>query len=970
MRRHGSLWVLTLCGTLVAPALAQQPGDADGRFTAAVALANGKKWAEAAPVLERWLSEFPMHPRAAAARLRLGEAYLGLNQPELAVRTFEALVGPAISPDVRAEALLGLGRARLAQKDPARALAPLQESFGLVEKSALLGPTAASLLGDTLMTEGRYREAAGVFDHFTQWPTHADAPRAAFMTAEAYRLAGDAAEAVAAYRVMRAQFGESPLVPRALLGAADALLRLSRYDEAEVELRRLLQQYPDSLEAPRAQLALGRSAFLRGSFSVARSAYQAAALLFPNGGVPAEAELRIADCYRAERNLAEARTRYSKLATAPEKELAGEALYSLAELEADAGQPGRAADLLRALGALAGAGRWPAAGSVRLAELQLRSGEAKTAVSLAREVLVRKPEPELRDGAAVVLAEGLLQQGDAAGAETELAPVLARKKPGRLLDRAEAAAARCRLERGESDAAVEQCTALLRRELAGETRAEVLATLGGAQLAMKKDGAAVTTLRQALDRFPATSGGARAGKLLAAHYRKSGREADARQVEAALGKMHAPGLVLAADMLRKADSASRAGSHAEAIRLFGQALEDGADHEHRLQARAGIIDAAAHLRRPAEVTAQLVEIVKEQPPAGFVVRAALGASKVLAAGGDREGAAEVLRTARSAGTDRESGAELNLALGRLLVDGGRLSDAEPAYREALAGGAKPIQVEALYALAWLKGDTGRAEEALALFRQLADSYPEHPFAADAHFRVGEAEFEAGRFDAAAEQYQAALRGKHAAADRIAYRLGWALRRREQHAEAAAAFARAGSSQDPALAFESRLRAGEEYLEAGRAEDAARQVEPLLAQEQLSGDLRLQARATAAQAYNHLHQYARTLELTSGGAAADDWYTARLLLARAEALRKQSGPRGAAALYARVAQRFSQDAEIAAEAGFQGGECEQAAGNAAAARAAWERTAQRYPESRWSELSRKRLHDRPEGRKTAPTRTRR
>ena len=970
MRRIGSVWVLALCGSLAVPVMAQQTGqpagDAEGRYSAALALAGGKKWSEAAPALEKCLADFPMHAKAATARLRLGEAYLALNKPELAGKVYDALLAAKLPPDLRADALLGAGRAKLAAGNAAAAIAPLQELFTSVERSALLGPAAATPLGDALMAEGRYKDAALVFDHFTQWPTHADAPRAAFMTAEAYRLGGDSREAVFTYGRMLDQFGDSPLVPKALLGTAEALLQLSRYEEAEAAYRRVLQAYADTPEAPRAQLGLGHAAYLRGDYGIARSAYQAASLLFAGAEIGPEAELRIADCYLAERDLAQARTRYTGLAAGANRTVAAEALYSLARLEQGEGQWGKAGDLYDQLAKMKDGGRWAQVGRIRLAQLRLAAGDMASAVSLSRETLAGKPEPDLRDEAAVVLAEALLQKGDAPSAEGELAPVLTRAKSGDVLDRAESAAARCRLERGDAAASQTRCAALLKRELAGETRADVLATLGAAQLAAKDETGGVASLRQALNGAPTAPGGRRAGKLLVSFYRKGGKETQAREIEAALNAKQSPVVLLASETMLKADAAVKAGRHAEAIGLFGQVLEGGADPERRLQARAGIIAAAAQLRRPADVTAQLAEISKEQPPVGFVARAALRAGQVLLAQGDRAGAESVLRAGRGATTEREGSAELALALARVLNGGGKRAEAEPLFREAAGSGAKAVEAEALYALAWIKQEAGGDAEAEPLFRQIAAEYPEHPLAADAHYRLGEREFAAGHFPEAVEQYRAALRGKNAAADRVSYRLGWALRQQGEHVGAAEAFARAGRSADPSLAAESRVRSAEEYLQAGKAKESLEQLEPLLEKDTLSPELRVQVRATAAQASNAVKEYARTVELTAGDAASDDWYTARLLLARAEALRKQSGAKAAAVVYSRVATRFAQHAEVAAEAGFRAGECQRQAGDETGARASWERVAQLFPDSSWAQQSRKRLD---EPRKPVTTRPR-
>ena len=92
-------------------------------------------------------------------------------------------------------------------------------------------------------------------------------------------------------------------------------------------------------------LIVRKVAFARGNYGNARQAYQAASLVFAAAGIGPEAELRMADCYLAEQNVPEARTRYQKLIASVDRKIAGEAWYSLAQTYQKENQLGLAAEL-------------------------------------------------------------------------------------------------------------------------------------------------------------------------------------------------------------------------------------------------------------------------------------------------------------------------------------------------------------------------------------------------------------------------------------------------------------------------------------------------------------------------------------------------------------------------------------------------------------------------------------------------
>jgi TolA-binding protein len=466
-------WEWALAAALcVAPLAGGAQEAGDPVFAAAQQLAVQKKYSDAAPALEKFLAAYPKHAKAQQARLALGEALLALDKPEPAAQAYLAVLNDRPAPDLKAEALMGLGRARLVLKQDAAAVETLAEVFTMTAQDSRNGPPASLLYGEALNRLGRHAEAARVFDRVQKWPEHPDAPRGHYLTGEAYRLAGNHLEAAVTLREVSQRHWRQPFAAQAGLSSGESYLAIKEYAEAEQEFRRVLKEYLESPAAPRAQLGLGHIAMATGSYGVARQAYQAAGLVFASAGIGPESELRMADTYLAEKNVDEARVRYQKLIASVDRKVAGEAWYTLAQTYHQAGDLGKAAETYQKLGGDRTTGRWAHRGLIRIAELQGGAGNADKAADALRAVLADQPERAIRDEAQLALGAMLLKQGQAAAAETELNAVAQRTPPGEHTHAAAALAAQCRLELADAAGALARTTPLLEQPLPRSTSAQ------------------------------------------------------------------------------------------------------------------------------------------------------------------------------------------------------------------------------------------------------------------------------------------------------------------------------------------------------------------------------------------------------------------------------------------------------------------------------------------------------------------
>ncbi len=228
--------------------------------------------------------------------------------------------------------------------------------------------------------------------------------------------------------------------------------------------------------------------------------------------------------------------------------------------------------------------------------------------------------------------------------------------------------------------------------------------------------------------------------------------------------------------------------------------------------------------------------------------------------------------------------------------------AEHFERMAAAAPESPFAPHALYELAWLRwrrGEEGAdAAAAAETFARLIESYPDHPMAVDARFRLGEIEQESGRHAAALEHYlQVRQDGRFESGDVLHYRIGWCCLELERFAEAAEAFeALAKGFPDSAMVDEAGYRAGCAHRELENFDAAVAWFDNVE-----SDDLKVSARFSAAEcrraAGNHRDAIERYRALLK--ASPEETFRLRGTLGLAHALRSAGAHADALETYARL-----------------------------------------------------------------------
>ena len=126
-------------GLALSPRRAQE---FDGRFNLGLELVKRQEWSEAIPYLRFCLDRDPSHPTANAL---MGQALSGQGLPEQAIEHYRRAI--AVNPNEPGAQLAHVGLDR-------------DTAFDLLRNSRLGLARALAMLGDSLMGEGRYTEAA------------------------------------------------------------------------------------------------------------------------------------------------------------------------------------------------------------------------------------------------------------------------------------------------------------------------------------------------------------------------------------------------------------------------------------------------------------------------------------------------------------------------------------------------------------------------------------------------------------------------------------------------------------------------------------------------------------------------------------------------------------------------------------------------------------------------------------------
>ncbi len=341
------------------------------------------------------------------ALLRRGDALFNQKRYADAATAYAHVSSSASDSAVVREALLRLATAQVRSHDLDEGLATLSL---LLENAGDFSDDALMLKGDVLFQQGRYDEAASVYDDVIGLCRDRDLrARAQYRLGDAYFNQGLHDRAARTYGRFLMAFPEHDLVAHAADGFLRSLAR-DRGADAAVRAADSLSASPDSLIRAAAAHAKASLLVEQDADSAAARAYERAATLFPWSSWADNDLLSAAQLLSKIDRTDEALELYRDLRRLyPESELAAQSLYSEAEIQADRGDKDAAVRLLQELRTAAAGSELAPPAMLLEAQVQRGLGRPADAQTVLAELLAARPSAELEAHARLELAEMALE---------------------------------------------------------------------------------------------------------------------------------------------------------------------------------------------------------------------------------------------------------------------------------------------------------------------------------------------------------------------------------------------------------------------------------------------------------------------------------------------------------------------------------------------------------------------------------
>ncbi|MFG0284361.1 MAG: tetratricopeptide repeat protein [Phycisphaerales bacterium JB039] len=852
---------------------------------------------------------------------------------------------------------------------------------------------AGLLAGMALMAQGQWAGAADRLEQERARSPRSDlAPQLTLLLAQSLQQSGDAQRARREYERLLEADGAAQY-PAAALGLAQIMRASGELEQAGATLDELLEAEPEAQVAQLAALERARVQFDQGDYRRARQALERL-----GRSAPAELQDDIAywsaKCRLREGEFAGAVDGFGEaLAAHPDSELAPEMLYDRAVAMSRAGDD--EADALFA----AFAAEYPEraqAGAARgaLVAAAHRRGEYERSVALADEFLLTRADHELAGEVALLRAEGLYLQGEYEAALAGYDRALGMSLPadraaqgsfrramtlhrlGRLEEAQaplEQAAARAREEALYRPALLALGDSALRRQRWGDAARwmeafcaygleqdgadDAMIKLGLARRRMDDLNGAGEAFAQVLARWPESPHAEQARFELAQAHIASQRDAEARglllEVAAATGSRFA-----AYAMNHLGAMAQREGDHAGAADWYQRAAEAGGE---ALRAEASFGRARALLAegRHDEAARAFDEIALE--PADAAQGGAARALAIVAmsrAGRHEEAAARCAELDRRAIGRLEPSVRSSLRYEQAwsLRQLGRDGEAADAYRALLADEPDPaLAPYATLDLASIHRDAGRWQEAVDLLTPVARSQAPADAMERARYQLGACALELGDHEAVVrwlESFHADFAASELApsADLLCAEAMLSL---GQASRAVGHLERAAASQDPAVAGPALLRLGEAQSALQRWQASEQAFAQYLERFEES-ELWFQARFGVGFARENQGRFEEAIEAyrpVADGHKGPTAARAQFQIGECLFAREQHEEAVRELLKTDI---LHGEPQWSAAALYEAGRCFEAMNKRAEAAAQYEQVVQRFADSEWAELARRRL----------------
>jgi TolA-binding protein len=765
---------------------AESSVEARQAFADAANFQNNGVFDGAAGEWELFLKKYPNDPLAPKAQHYLGVCRLQLKEFDKAAAAFEAVVKNHPKFDLLEETLYNLASA--------------QYSLGGQGK------------------EGMHEKAAANFAELVkQFPKSKYAEKAIYYQGEALYSAGKKTEAIAAYEKLIKDFPMSKRRADAMYAAAATLDEVNKFPEAVTACDAFLKEFPEHANA--AEIAVRKAAVLgrNDKLPEAGAAYAEVAAKYGASPLAADASILAGRFfYRAEK-LDDAVQAFQKTIDAAGKD-ANEAAHWLARIYLKKQDPAKAAEVASKRAAAAKEGPF----FVALLALDKR----KEALAAYAKVAKDHASHELAPQALYNAAFTALELKDFAQGKTFSADFVKAYPQDKLLPDVQYVAAECSLQLKDYPAA-EQTFAALVKDFPDHVEIDVWRLRWGLSLYLQKKYAeTVAAMEKVVDQLKAPEGKAEAYYYVGVSQFSLDKSAEAEKALIA-SLAAAPKWRLADEtLLYLARSQRKENKTAEAKKTLDQLIKDFPQSTFLDQAhyRLGEIafaeedyTTAGHLydtvtsKWPDSLFAPYALYgkgwsqlnAKEYAPAVTTFTSLISAHKdhtlvpdthyaramARRLSDDYKGAIEDIETYLKSNPEGTAKADALYERGLAEVALKDNAAAEKTFAQIAKEFPKyPRADSVINELAWALRMQNKPE-ATTYFQQLVKDFPQSPFAPEAHFQIGEEQYDKKDYEAAVASYTASIAGKPVGVlqEKANHKLGWAHYQLKQYDAAVKAF---------------------------------------------------------------------------------------------------------------------------------------------------------------------------------------
>lgn len=318
------LILLLLCGASAAAitqnATGQESESATRQYAVAVGFQNQKLYAAAIDEWQTFLKKYPADPRAGRAHHYLGTCCLQEKKYGDAVRAFEIVVRKYPSFELLDQSMLNLGIAEFGQAQQSAKQSDYQRAevaLGRMLKQFPMSQFAGRALyyrGECLYELKKPAEAAAAFDQLvTDYPEHELAADSLYAAGSAYEELNQLPKALEAYTLFSERFGRHELITEVQMRLAEIHFKAGDFDLAQPVFARVSADREFEL-ADVAMLRQARCLYERGKVLEAARMYWDVPREFKGTKHYDTAILAGGKCYFLEKKYALARTGLEQIA--------------------------------------------------------------------------------------------------------------------------------------------------------------------------------------------------------------------------------------------------------------------------------------------------------------------------------------------------------------------------------------------------------------------------------------------------------------------------------------------------------------------------------------------------------------------------------------------------------------------------------------------------------------------------------